>query len=56
MPPLYGNCVNFNIAAAECIIGIETLDITLPTIKASFRVHADSASGNNRPLKNAAGL
>ena len=26
------------------------------TIKASFKVHADSASGNNRPLKNAAGL
>ena len=56
VPPVYARCVNFNKAAAECIIGIETLLKTLPIIIASFNVQSFSARGSRNPLKKAAGL
>jgi hypothetical protein len=55
--PVYSISANLKRAAEECNTGIDTFEMTLPTIAASLSVHVpDSQRGNKMPLKNADGL
>lgn len=55
--PLYSISQSLKRAAAECKTGTETLTKIEEIMAASFKVRVpDSHRGNNKPLKNAAGL